>query len=67
MLNLHLVFTHTPMCVNSTVYSVLSRVLWKKNITGMLLGWDKKNTYVLKPCSENLFLVYKPVVGLGLH
>ena len=31
-------FFHTPMCV-STVYSVLSRVLWK-NITGMLLGWD---------------------------
>ena len=34
--NINLVFTHTPMCA-STVYLVLSRVLWK-NIIGMLLG-----------------------------
>ena len=29
-INFGVFFTHTPMCVNSTVYSVLSRVLWKK-------------------------------------
>ena len=34
-----MVFTPTPMCV-CTVYSVLSRVLWRKKYTGMLLGWD---------------------------
>ena len=32
------------MCV-STVYSVLSRVLWK-NITGILLGWDSNPRFV---------------------
>ena len=33
------------MCV-SAVYSVLSRVPWKKNITGMLLGWDSRRQSV---------------------
>ncbi len=44
--NINFGFTLTPICV-STVYSVLSRVLWEKKITGVLLGWDSNPRKVL--------------------
>ena len=43
------------MCVNSAVYSVLPPSPVKKNITGILLGWDSNPQpfAILEQCLTN--------------